>query len=46
MIENNEEIENYAAQECEVLNTMEATTELCSECISVTLEICTSDNFI
>ena len=29
MSEKNEEIENYAGQDCEMLNTMEATTELC-----------------
>ena len=29
MSENNEEIETYAAQNLEMLNTKEATTELC-----------------
>ena len=31
MSENNEEIEDYAAQNHEMLNTLEATTQLCLE---------------
>ena len=29
MSENNEEIDNYAAQDLEIMNTMEATIQLC-----------------
>ena len=34
MSENNEEIDDYAAQDLEIMNTMEATKHFCSKCLT------------